>query len=82
MMGNTLFTSAILDTDTTTGSIAEPERQTALAFESMRRGGGVADYALRGEVNTEWLKMFLDPDDRPAVTSRWIIMLPNMGIWR
>ena len=84
MMGNTLFTPAVLGTDTTTGDVAEPERQTALAFENMRRvveeaGGTVddiasvrvymTDYALRGEVNTEWLKDVSRPR-RPAHASR------------
>ena len=91
MMGNMLFTSAVLGTDTATGDIAEPERQTALAFDNMRRvveaaGGTVddiasvrvymTDYSLRGEVNTEWLKMFPDPDDRPT---RHAVQMPMFG---
>ena len=95
MIGNMLFTSAVLGTDTATGDIAEPERQTALAFDNMRRvveaaGGTVddiasvrvymTDYSLRGEVNIEWLKMFPDPDDRPTRHAVQMAMFGNMVI--
>lgn len=90
-IGNHLFTSAVLGTDISTGSIAEPERQPALAFDNMRRvveaaGGTVddiasvhvylTDYALRPQVNEEWLKMFPDADDRPT---RHAIQMPMFG---
>jgi 2-iminobutanoate/2-iminopropanoate deaminase len=81
-IGGLVFSSAIFGEDPETGEIpADPARQAELAFGHMRTmleqaGTGpesvakltvfLSDDANRAHVNTEWLKMFPDEDDRPA----------------
>ena len=77
-----MFSSAIFGEDPETGEIpGDPARQAELAFGHMRTmleqaGAGpehvakltvfLNDDADRAHVNTEWLRMFPDADDRPA----------------
>ncbi|WP_273367624.1 RidA family protein [Alicyclobacillus herbarius] len=81
-LGRIVFSSAIAGADPETGKIPEePERQVQLAFENVRRfmeicGGTTEDIGrvtvyleeerYRDLVNTEWVKMFPDPNSRPA----------------
>ena len=81
-IGGLVFSSAIFGEDPETGEIpADPARQAELAFGHMRTmleqaGTGpesvakltvfLSDDANRTHVNTEWLKMFPDEDDRLA----------------
>jgi 2-iminobutanoate/2-iminopropanoate deaminase len=81
-IGGLVFSSAIFGEDPETGEIpGDAARQAELAFAHMRTildqaGAGpehvakltvfLGDDADRTHVNTEWLKMFPDADDRPA----------------
>ncbi len=91
MMGNQLHSSAILGTDIETGEMALPELQTRHAFRNMKAivetaGGSLddvvavrvymIDYSYREYVNTEWVSMFPDPDNRPT---RHAVQMPMFG---
>lgn len=81
-IGNMIFTSGISGKDPKTGRLAEgAEAQAFHAFENLRLllendGATMADVGqvtvlavddtLRDAVNTEWLRHFPDPNDRPA----------------
>lgn len=81
-VGNMIFTSGISGKDPRTGQLAEGAQAQAFhAFDNLRQllesGGATmadvgqvtvltADEALREVVNTEWLRHFPDPHDRPA----------------
>ncbi len=81
-MGNMVFSSGIIGADPATGEIPEDAAtQTGLMFQHIRSimeqaGGSTADIAhmtvfvkdnaSRQFINTEWLKMFPDENDRPA----------------
>jgi 2-iminobutanoate/2-iminopropanoate deaminase len=81
-VGNMVFTGSIPGRDPATNTIPDDaDRQIVLAFENMRRimelaGGStddiakvvvnLKDLALREIVNREWVKMFPDPESRPA----------------
>ncbi|PWB61412.1 MAG: RidA family protein [Bradyrhizobiaceae bacterium] len=81
-VGNIVTSGIVYGLDTETGKPAETlERQCALMFRHLRAiveaaGGSVEDIAKlnvwmvdrsqRKPVNDEWLKMFPDPDNRPA----------------
>lgn len=80
--GGMLFSSGINGKDPSSGKVPEGAREQAkLAFENMaalvRAGGGdvgdiarvtvfLRDRADRGHVDEEWVRMFPDPEDRPA----------------
>lgn len=77
-----VFSSAIAGIDPETGKIPEdPAKQVEMVFQNVRRfmevaGGSpddigrmnvyVQDDQLRELVNQEWIKMFPDPESRPA----------------
>jgi 2-iminobutanoate/2-iminopropanoate deaminase len=81
-VGNMIFTSGIAGKDPSTGKLAEGAQAQAFhAFENLRlllaNGGATmadvgqvtvltADESLRDVINTEWLRHFPDPHDRPA----------------
>jgi enamine deaminase RidA (YjgF/YER057c/UK114 family) len=81
-LGNMVFSSALMGQDPETHELPEdPEAQVANAFRAVRRvleeaGGSVSDIGkmtvylrdmqIRQHVNTEWLKMFPDENDRPV----------------
>jgi enamine deaminase RidA (YjgF/YER057c/UK114 family) len=81
-VGNVVASSAISGTDPATGTVPDDlEAQCAHMFANVRRileaaGAGtedivrmtvwVKDLAHREAVNKEWLKMFPDPEARPA----------------
>ena len=81
-IGSWLISSGIPGKDPSTGELpADLDAQCANMFELMRRvieraGGSpddilkvevrMADPAQRGTVNSHWLKMFPDPESRPA----------------
>lgn len=81
-IGGLVVSSAIFGEDPATGEVpADAARQVELAFAHMRTMLEQADTgpesvakltvylhddADRAHVNTEWLRMFPDPDDRPA----------------
>lgn len=79
---NIIYSSAIMGSDPTTGEVAERgEDQVRFAFANVAKfldaAGATAedvirmtvlleDMELRTFVNEEWLKMFPDPESRPA----------------
>lgn len=81
-IGNMVYTSALIGSDPMTGEIPETveEEIRNLFFyleEIMEKAGGgieniaqlsvsVTDRTLKAKVNVEWLKMFPNPEDRPA----------------
>ncbi len=81
-LGGMVFSSAIFGEDPETGEIPpDPARQAELVFQHVRTileqaGAGpeaiarmtiyLQDDAHRPLVNEQWLRMFPDPDDRPA----------------
>ncbi|MFB5189246.1 RidA family protein [Alicyclobacillus fastidiosus] len=81
-IGPFVFSSAIAGVDPSTGTIPEdPRQQVQLVFQHVRRfmegaGGTPEDIGrmtvyleneeLRNLVNEEWVKMFPDPQSRPA----------------
>lgn len=81
-IGNMVFSSALFGQDPETHELPDdPAAQVANAFRAVRRvmeeaGGSVSDIGkmtvylrdmqIRQAVNTEWLKMFPDDDDRPV----------------
>lgn len=81
-IGDMIFSSAIMGSDPDTQSLpSEPERQAELAFQNMQKlvetAGGttddiahvtvyIKDNSLREHVNSQWLKMFPNENDRPA----------------
>ena len=81
-IGNLVFSSALFGQDPETHKLPEdPASQVANAFRAVRRvmeeaGGSVSDIGkmtvylrdmqIRQHVNTEWLKMFPDENDRPV----------------
>ncbi len=81
-IGNTVYTGSILGTDPGTGAYGDTlETQCRLMFEHIdriiRASGGTPDDIIkvtvwmkdrrqRQALNVEWLKMFPDPDSRPA----------------
>jgi 2-iminobutanoate/2-iminopropanoate deaminase len=89
-IGNMVFSSGIHGKDPKTHELApEPERQAELMFQHIRTvmemAGGttddiahmmvrLADDQYRELINTEWIKMFPDKDNRPA---RHIMLFPS-----
>ncbi len=81
-IGNMVYTSAIIGNDPENGEIPETvEEEISFVFQFIKEimgntGGSIDDIAhlsvyvvdrkLKEKVNVEWLKMFPDPDDRPA----------------
>ncbi|WP_270276284.1 RidA family protein [Enterococcus casseliflavus] len=81
-IGNMVYTSALMGTDPSSGQIPETvEEEVAQLFtyilEIMEKAGGsseniahlsvsVTDRSYKEIVNKEWLKLFPDPDNRPA----------------
>lgn len=81
-VGNIIYSSAIAGKDPATNQLpADPDDQPRLAFANMatllERGGAsledvvrvtvlLKDDSLRDAINTEWLRYFPDPEDRPA----------------
>lgn len=81
-LGQLVFSSAIAGVDPETGQIPpDPAAQVALVFQHvstfMEQAGGtpddigkvtvyLKDESYRDLVNQEWVKMFPDPDSRPA----------------
>ncbi|MEF7610770.1 Rid family hydrolase [Enterococcus casseliflavus] len=81
-IGNMVYTSALLGTDPSSGQMPETvEEEVAQLFtyilEIMEKAGGsseniahlsvsVTDRSYKEIVNKEWLKLFPDPDNRPA----------------
>jgi 2-iminobutanoate/2-iminopropanoate deaminase len=81
-VGNMVYTGSITGRDPSNNVVPDDaEQQIAIAFASMKRivelAGGTTediakvdvnlkDMALREIVNREWLKMFPDPQSRPA----------------
>jgi 2-iminobutanoate/2-iminopropanoate deaminase len=81
-IGNMVFSSALFGQDPETHELPDdPATQVANAFRAVRRvmeeaGGSVSDIGkmtvylrdmqIRQVVNTEWIKMFPDEDDRPV----------------
>lgn len=81
-IGNIVYSSGIMGADPATGKTAETgEQQVRFAFANVAKfleAAGVtpddvirmtvllADMSLREFVNEEWLKMFPDPESRPA----------------
>jgi enamine deaminase RidA (YjgF/YER057c/UK114 family) len=81
-IGSMVFSGGISGQDPATGKVpSEPEAQIALAFQNMQKiveaaGGTTGDIAkvvvylrdmqLRAQVNSEWVKMFPDAEDRPV----------------
>ena len=92
VVGNMLFSSAIMGSDPATGKpAAEPAAQAKFAFENLQslvRNAGfslddigklsvfITDNSMRQHVNDNWLKLFPDEHDRPA---RHIIVQPLPG---
>lgn len=80
--GNLLFSSTVMGRERETRRVPEdPQERIDLAFQNIKdivalAGGtpdniarikvGIADGALREQVNTAWVKAFPDPDVRPA----------------
>ena len=81
-IGNMVYTSALMGTDPSSGQMPETvEEEVAQLFtyiiEIMEKAGGsseniahlsvsVTDRSYKEIVNKEWLKLFPDPDNRPA----------------
>lgn len=81
-IGNQVYTSAIIGSDPKTGEVPEDvDEEVANLFhymkEIMRAAGGttddiahlsvsMTDRKYKANVNKEWVKMFPDPNDRPA----------------
>lgn len=81
-VGNMVYSGSIQGTDPKTGKYgATPEEQSALMFAHVRRiveaAGGtpghivkmtvwMKDRSNREPINREWLKLFPDPESRPA----------------
>ncbi len=81
-IGNMVYTSALIGTDPSSGQMPETvEEEVAQLFtyilEIMEKAGGsseniahlsvsVTDRSYKEIVNKEWLKLFPDPDNRPA----------------
>ncbi|MFS0998053.1 RidA family protein [Enterococcus casseliflavus] len=81
-IGNMIYTSALMGTDPSSGQMPETvEEEVAQLFtyilEIMEKAGGsseniahlsvsVTDRSYKEIVNKEWLKLFPDPDNRPA----------------
>ncbi|MEO2553010.1 RidA family protein [Enterococcus casseliflavus] len=81
-IGNMVYTSALMGTDPSSGQMPETvEEEVAQLFtyilEIMEKAGGsseniahlsvsVIDRSYKEIVNKEWLKLFPDPDNRPA----------------
>lgn len=81
-VGQMIFTSGISGKDPQTGTIPpDPDEQVRLMFEHLvavlrqaNAGPGdlgqvaitVVDEALRADVDRHWLRLFPEPDDRPA----------------
>ena len=81
-IGNLIFSSAISGYDPQGKALpADPDKQAEALFRNVRafmeKAGGTAgdiikmtvflrEERYRESINKEWLKMFADPDDRPA----------------
>ncbi|MFJ7738730.1 RidA family protein [Lysinibacillus sp. NPDC097287] len=81
-VGNMVYTSAIIGSDPITGEIPEDVDQEIFNLfyyieEIMKAAGGstdniahlsvnMVDRKYKGNVNKEWLKMFPNPENRPA----------------
>jgi 2-iminobutanoate/2-iminopropanoate deaminase len=81
-VGNTLYSSGIPGVDPSTGKLGDgAAAQARFAFDNMRlmlQAGGatlenvvrmtvyIKDSGAREHINSEWLKCFPDPHDRPA----------------
>ena len=81
-VGNMVYTSAIIGSDPETGTIPDDVDQEIVNLfyyikEIMKAAGGttdniahlsvyMTDRKYKANVNKEWLKMFPDPNDRPA----------------
>jgi 2-iminobutanoate/2-iminopropanoate deaminase len=81
-VGNTLYSSGIPGVDPSTGKLGDDAAaQVRFAFDNMRsmlQAGGATlenvvrmtvflkDNGVREHINSEWLKCFPDPHDRPA----------------
>ncbi|MGF2051913.1 RidA family protein [Enterococcus casseliflavus] len=81
-IGNMVYTSALMGTDPSSGQMPETvEEEVAQLFtyilDIMEKAGGsseniahlsvsVTDRSYKEIVNKEWLKLFPDPDNRPA----------------
>lgn len=95
-VGNVIWSSGIAGKDPATNKLpAEPAEQVRLAFENMRalviNGGGtlhdivrvtvfLKDASLRSLVNSPWVAMFPDPQDRPARHAQMVDLAGGMFI--
>lgn len=95
-IGNMIYTSALMGTDPSSGQMPETvEEEVAQLFtyilEIMEKAGGsseniahlsvsVTDRSYKEIVNKEWLKLFPDPDNRPARHSTVHSLKPGVHV--
>jgi len=95
-IGNMVYTSALMGTDPSSGQMPETvEEEVAQLFnyilEIMEKAGGsseniahlsvsVTDRSYKEIVNNEWLKLFPDPDNRPARHTTVHLLKPGVHV--